>query len=326
MKTLENHIEPANDKAKSGKRGAANNGRRKPAPIMPASGVAGRPLLIAIIVMCYFASITIGSVALITHIVSSWTSQISSQVTVQIKPVNETTQDKQIEAAVALLKASRGIVSVEPQSLAEASKMLEPWLGAGNVLEDLPIPRLIRVGIDQENPPDLKALARRLSSEVSGAVLDDHSQWQSELTRTASAIRLAALCVLVLVILTTISIVVFATRAAMAGNRDIVEVLHFIGAKQGYIARQFQIHFLVLGIKAGVIGVVLGAATFLLFNFFLGASGGDDMVGAAYSVLVGPLALPPGGFALLLSVPPVAAIIGVLTSRYSVLRFLSAMT
>ncbi len=293
---------------------------------MPASGVAGRPLLIAIIVMCYFASITIGSVALITHIVNSWTSQISSQVTVQIKPVDGTTQDKQIAKAVALLKAGKGIVSVKPQSLAEASKMLEPWLGAGNVLEDLPIPRLVMVGIDQKNPPDLKALAQHLTSEVPGAVLDDHSQWQSELTRTASVIRVAALCVLVLVILTTISIVIFATRAAMAGNRDIVEVLHFIGAKQGYIARQFQIHFLILGIKAGVIGVVLGAATFLLFNFFLGAAAGGDMVNAAYSVLVGPLALPPTGFALLLSVPPVAAIIGVLTSRYSVLRFLSAMT
>jgi len=298
---------------------------RKSAPIMPASGVAGRPLLIAISIMCYFASVTIGSVALITHIVDSWTSQISSQVTVQIKPVGERAQNDQITAALAVLKATKGVISAVPQSSKEASAMLEPWLGAGNVLDDLPIPRLIKVVINQKDPPDLTALATKLSKQVEGAMLDDHSQWQSELTRTATAIRMAAISILILVILTTISIVIFATRAAMAGNKDIVEVLHMIGARQGYIARQFQIHFLLLGIKAGIIGVVLGAGTFLAFNFTLGATSGNDILNAANNALIGPLALHPQGFAYLLAVPPAAAFISVLTSRYSVLRFLSAM-
>jgi cell division transport system permease protein len=298
---------------------------RKSAPIMPASGVAGRPLLIAITVMCYFASVTIGAVALVTHIVDSWTSQISSQVTVQIKPVSAIKQDDQIKQALALLKASKGVVSATAQSPEEARRMLEPWLGAGNVLDDLPIPRLIKVSIDRKAPPDLAALDKKLRTKIDGAMLDDHSQWQSELTRTATAIRMAALSILILVILTTISIVIFATRAAMAGNRDIVEVLHMIGARQGYIARQFQIHFLLLGIKAGIIGVILGAATFLAFNFTLGAASGNDIFNAANNALIGPLALPPQGFAYLLSVPPIAAFISVLTSRYSVLRFLSAM-
>ncbi len=299
--------------------------QRKSAPIMPASGVAGRPLLIAITIMCYFASVTIGSVALITNIVDNWTSQISSQVTVQIKPVGTIPQTDQIAAAVTILKATKGILSALPQTAKEASRMLEPWLGAGNVLEDLPIPRLILVSIDQKDPPDLKALALKLRQQVQGAVLDDHSQWQTELTRTATAIRMAAISILVLVILTTISIVIFATRAAMAGNRDIVEVLHMIGARQGYIARQFQIHFLFLGIKAGIIGVLLGAGTFLAFNFTLGATSGGDILNAANNAFIGPLALHPQGFAYLLAVPPAAAFIGVLTSRYSVLRFLSAM-
>ncbi|HHK74421.1 MAG TPA: ABC transporter permease, partial [Rhizobiales bacterium] len=117
----------------------------KSAPIMPASGVAGRPLLIAITVMCYFASVTIGSVVLVTHIVDSWTSQISSQVTVQIKPVSTMKQADQIKKALAILTASKGIVSARAQSAEEARRMLEPWLGAGNVLDDLPIPRLIKV-------------------------------------------------------------------------------------------------------------------------------------------------------------------------------------
>ena len=35
--------------------------------------------------------------------------------------------------------------------------------------------------------------------------------------------------------------VVFATRGALAGSRDIVEVLHFVGAEASFVARQFHI-------------------------------------------------------------------------------------
>ena len=41
----------------------------------------------------------------------------------------------------------------------------------------------------------------------------------------------------------------FATRGAMAGNREIIEVLHFVGAEDRYIARQFQTHFMRLGLQ-----------------------------------------------------------------------------
>ena len=56
--------------------------------------------------------------------------------------------------------------------------------------------------------------------------------------------------------------VTFATRAAMATNRPVIEVLHLIGAKDGFIAEHFQRHFLLLGLKGGLIG---GAAAIALF-------------------------------------------------------------
>ena len=55
-----------------------------------------------------------------------------------------------------------------------------------------------------------------------------------------------------LVLAATVLSVAFATRGAMASNRPIVEVLHFVGAKEAYIASQFQRHFLVLGLKGGI--------------------------------------------------------------------------
>ena len=41
-----------------------------------------------------------------------------------------------------------------------------------------------------------------------------------------------------------IAIVVFATRAALEANREIVAVLHLVGARDGFIARQVWGRFL----------------------------------------------------------------------------------
>ena len=50
--------------------------------------------------------------------------------------------------------------------------------------------------------------------------------------------------VLALVLTATVLSVTFATRAAMATNRPVIEVLHLIGAKNSFIAEHFQRHFL----------------------------------------------------------------------------------
>jgi cell division transport system permease protein len=53
---------------------------------------------------------------------------------------------------------------------------------------------------------------------------------------------------------TTMLTVIFATRGAMAGNRHIVEVLHFVGAETSFIASEFQKRFLLIGLKGAAFG------------------------------------------------------------------------
>ena len=65
---------------------------------------------------------------------------------------------------------------------------------------------------------------------------------------------LGGLAILLLVGAATTAIIVSATRSALASNREIVEVLHFVGATDRYIAREFERHFLRLGIRAGLVG------------------------------------------------------------------------
>ena len=42
----------------------------------------------------------------------------------------------------------------------------------------------------------------------------------------------------------------------MASNREIIEVLHFVGANERFISREFERHFVGLGVRAGLVGAV----------------------------------------------------------------------
>src|SRR5438094_374320 len=115
---------------------------------------------------------------------------------------------------------------------------------------------------------------------VAGASIDDHRGWVDRMRAMASAAIAGGVGILVLVLAATVLSVAFATRGAMAANRPIVEVLHFIGARDAYIAGQFQSHFLKLGLKGGFIG---GGAALILLTLagqlgdrFLGTAGADQ--------------------------------------------------
>jgi ATP-binding cassette subfamily F protein uup len=65
----------------------------------------------------------------------------------------------------------------------------------------------------------------------------------------ASTIILSGAAVVLLVLAAAALAVAFATRGAMAGSRDSVEVLHLVGADDDFIAREFQSRFVRLGLR-----------------------------------------------------------------------------
>ena len=96
---------------------------------------------------------------------------------------------------------------------------------------------------------------------------------------------LGGIGVLVLVIAATMLSVTFATRAAMATNRPVIEVLHFIGAKNSFIAGHFQRHFLRLGLRGGAIGGGGAIALFALAELcgpLVARHAGGDQIAALF--------------------------------------------
>ncbi len=283
--------------------------------VMPAAGATGMSLVLVIAAMCFLAGLGLGAALSVGSMAGEWSNDLSGALTVEIKPSHEMDPDEQIDAVMAVLSEHGGIVSATPLSQAGTIALLEPWLGKGNVTDDLPLPRLVDIRIDPASPPDISALAIDIAAAAPGASLDTHRQWRGELMSAARSAQWLAYGVLAIVAGTTIAIVIFATRAGLSANRDVVEVLHLIGARDRFIASEVQRHFLHLGFRGGAIGAGLAGLTFLA----LGLGSGGHMF------FIADPGLRLEHFAGLLAIPFAAALVTVITARLTVFSSLERM-
>jgi cell division transport system permease protein len=293
-------------------------------PIVPPNSISGRALVAVIAIMSFLAALTLGGVVLVRGAAAEWQSQVAREMTIQIRPAEGRDVDAEVGRAIDLLRETPGLAGAKALSRQESARLLEPWLGTGLSLDDLPIPRMIVVTIAPGRMPDLDRLRKTLAERVTGASLDDHRTWVERMrtmTRAAVAIGIG---VLALVLAATVLLVAFATRGAMAANRAIVEVLHFVGAKNRYIAGQFQRHFLWLGLKGASIGGSAAVALFIAAGVLAGHHHGTAAEDQAQA-LFGSLTLGPQGYAGIVGVVVLVAAVTAITSRYTVHRTLSAL-
>ena len=311
----ENHFAPASDGRKVNE--------QTNAPIVPAGSVTGRSLTLVIAIMCFLACLTAGTVYLIRQSADAWLKDIASEVTVQIEPQEGTDIERAVKDAVAFLQRQPGIASVRPMSVETSTALLEPWLGKGSVLKSLPVPRLIALELDRSEPPDLKGVKTRLEEQFKGAHLDDHRRWQNQIRTVTRSFALGGLAILLLMAAATTAIIVSATKSSMASNREIVEVLHFVGATDRFIAREFEKHFLRLGIRAGLVGASCALIVFITMPLMMELLGGGSVTAAELNRLIGTGSLDMAGYALLGIVVVVIAALCMLTSRLGVYRILN---
>jgi cell division transport system permease protein len=246
--------------------------QRNQASIVPAETIAGNALVMVISIMTFLASLSIGAVDIVRQTAQGWEAQVSREVTIQIMPRGGRDIDSDVATAQRIAANTAGISTVRPYSEAEISKLLQPWLGTGFSLENLPTPRLLVLQLDESVNVDWEALRQGLAQDVPSASLDDHRVWLEHLQAVGRNFVMGGIFILALVMAATVLCVLFATRAAMSGNSDIVDVLHIIGARDSFIARAFQHRFLVFGLKGGLIGGGLGILCFLMLRWFWGRS------------------------------------------------------
>jgi cell division transport system permease protein len=293
-------------------------------PIVPKNSIAGRSLVAVVAIMTFLASLTLGAVMLVRAAASEWQADVSREITIQVRPVQGRDIETELREASDIARAFPGIANVRVYTREESASLLEPWLGTGLALDDLPVPRMIVVRLAPGASADLAQLRTTLTGRVAGASLDDHRAWIDRMRVMARTSVIGGVGVLILMLVATMLSVAFATRGAMAANRPIVEVLHFIGAKDGFIAGQFQRHFLMLGLEGGLIGggaaVVVFALAGLVGNWGRGSLGGDQL-----AALFGTFAIGIEGYIAVLAQIVVIATVTALTSRRTVNRTLGTV-
>lgn len=293
-------------------------------PIVPPDTISGRALVAVIAIMTFLACMTTGAVMLMYASAADWQSEIAREVTIQVRPASKGDVEAEVQKAADIARSFPGIGEVRPYTRDQSASLLEPWLGSGLAIEDLPVPRVIVLKLMAGAASDLAGLRKLLSERVTGASLDDHRGFVDRMRAMANSAVGAGLVILGLMLAATILSVTFATKGAMAANRPIVEVLHLIGAKDGFIAGEFQRHFLKLGIKGGAIG---GGAAMALFGlmgltggWLAGTAGGDQ-----FAALFGAFSIGWEGYAALVVQILLVAAVTAGASRHTVNQTLESV-
>jgi cell division transport system permease protein len=277
------------------------------------------PLDVVIAVMAFLAALALGASLVAERTAETWRAGLAGKLTVQIVP--PATGDanaglhRETEAALVVLRTTPGIAEAAPLSEDEKLKLVQPWLGQGNLVAELPLPQLIDAEIAPGEDVDISDLASRLKQAAPDSILDDHSHWIARLHDLADAVVWSAYAILLLIAVATASAVSFATRAGLEAHHEMVALLHQMGAQAGFIARAFEWHYF-----RAALGSALGGALLAAFCFL--ATGGLQIAGIGAVPFLPPLALKPEELPWLLTVPAVAGIIALVTARLSVLAAL----
>ena len=273
------------------------------------------PWLVAF--MVYMAALALAGTLVLNALAERWDRDVVGTLTVQIPPgAGPRDDEERLRAAVSIFREMPGVAYAEPLDQGRLMALLEPWLGGMEATADLPLPQLIDVALIPDAKLDIAALSQRLAATVPGATIDDHSIWLGRLVRTIRAVEALAGAILILIGVSTVGTVVFTTRTGLAVHQEAIEVLHLIGAQDAYIARQFASRAMVLGVRGGVAGLALAVPTLLGIGF---------LSTSLEAGLLPRLTLTAEHWLALGVLPLVAALIAMLTARFTVMRTLSRM-
>ena len=294
--------------------------RRSDLPLKDDAATRFLPWLVA--PMVFLCSIALAGAFIISALLGRWDRDVSGTLTVEIAAApgeaGESAEQTRIrvEQALRILAGTPGVADARALTQEQLVGLLAPWLGNSDLLKELPLPAMIDVTLRPDRQIDVGALAEQLSQAVPGASLDDHRVWLSKLIDLSRNIERLAVGIVVLIGGVTSATVFYATRSGMAVHHDVIEVLHLIGAPDAYIARQFAERAFALGLKGGIAG--LGLTLPVLIAIGLGAR-------SLQCGFLADLSLPFSGWAAVVALPAVAALLAMLTARVTVHRTLARM-
>jgi len=290
--------------------------RRSDLPFDHDSTSAFLPVMMAM--MVFLATLTLSGTLVLDNLLDRWNRDIKGTLTVQIIPADASPNvtKARIKKTINILEETPGVIRARVLANKELVALIEPWLGDSKLIADLPLPSLIDVTISEDIPPDLAALSKRLKSNIPGASVDDHRVWLARVIRLADGLQILAHAVMFLVTACGGLVVIFATRTGLSIHKQSIEILHMVGARDLYIARQYALRALWLGGQGALIG--FGIAVPVLISL-------GGMAKTLEGGLLAEVGLSYFHWLALISVPIFAAIIAMIAAFFTVMRNLSRL-
>lgn len=257
---------------------------------VPQTGTTARLTVFVAAVMAFLAVIALAVSLTTNRVASLWADELAQSATLRL-PADPATADALLLSALDVLETTPGISTVRALSRDEQQALLEPWFGPDLPLNALPIPQLIEIVADRDEL-DVDGLRARLTAQVPGAILDDHTAWRAPLLDAASRVRLIGWTVILLIGATVAAMITLAAQASLAANVRVIGVLRLVGAKDAYIARAFVRRFTLRAGGGAVAGTIIGAVVVLLMP--QGDASGGLLLGVGFegAEWVWPLMIP----------------------------------
>lgn len=290
------------------------NLRKQEVPLQDDSSNVFLQVMVCIAVFLF--GVTLAGVLSVNAMLNAWNESILGALTVQIMPVVETNQDaalaevlRQQSKAVEFLNDWPAIEKATPLTDKQLKHLIQPWLGDGVEVSDLPLPRLIDVKIRKGGEVNFAKLAESLAKVAPLASIDDHKLWLDKLIKFADSLRLLAMVVLVLVVGVTSGAIFYCTQTSLGLHRYVIEILHLMGAKDTYVAQQYARKTAFLGFIGGIYGLVLAVPTILVVSGLAKQIEGGIVSETSLSLL---------NWGAVFSLPIFSSLIAMVTAYYTV--------
>jgi cell division transport system permease protein len=273
--------------------------------------MADRLLPMLVGAMSFLAVLAIAGTIAAAALAAQWQGDTGAALTVQVPDpaAPAPAAGARAAAVLAVLQAAPGVTAAKQLSRTDIDALLKPWLGADAAQLALPVPAIITATWNGAGSID--ALRAALDEAAPGTVAETGARWAARVAALTASLQASAAAILVIVALVAAAVISIATRAGLAQGRDVITIIHGLGALDSDIADRFAIRATLLA----AIGAALGAAAAVPVLLWL-ATLAQPFAGITPQPAAP--ALPFILWAALPAIPLAAAAIGWVTTQFTV--------
>ncbi len=271
--------------------------------------------------MTFLATLSLAAALLVNALAERWDQGLDGRLTIQVphvEPPDSVEDELRLDAILKVLTDTPGLREAEVLDDRGMANILAPWIDDPTLVAELRFPVLIAVTLDGGELSDrvLQDLSERLEEVAPGTYVDTHRRWLVGPIRLADSIELVAVVVLLMVMAAAVLAVIFVTQTSLTIHRSVIELLHLMGARDLYIAVQFQNYSL----RAALFGALAG-----LFGAGLTITAISYALVTADDGFVQPFQLGLSAWLPVSALPLAFAAVAALTARITVLRHLARL-